>query len=60
LGRLIKIPVVFVHIVEGYAGNVKEAARRETCADTFYDTFKNDRQYFVKFRDESRWASDAS
>jgi hypothetical protein len=22
-----------------YAGNVKEAARRETCAETFYDAF---------------------
>jgi hypothetical protein len=22
-----------------YAGNVKAAARRETCADTFYDAF---------------------
>jgi hypothetical protein len=22
-----------------YAGNVKKAARRETCAETFYDTF---------------------
>jgi hypothetical protein len=22
-----------------YAGNIKEAARRETCAETFYDVF---------------------
>jgi hypothetical protein len=35
----------FVSAVEGYggstayAGNVKKAARRETCAETFYDTF---------------------
>jgi hypothetical protein len=32
-------------VVEGYrgstayAGNVKKAARRETCAETFYDAF---------------------
>jgi hypothetical protein len=34
-----------INSVEGYggstayAGNVKEAARRETCAETFYDAF---------------------
>jgi hypothetical protein len=36
---------LFVTTVEGYggstayAGNVKKAARRETCAETFYDAF---------------------
>jgi hypothetical protein len=38
-------PRISGKIVEGYggstayAGNVKEAARRETCAETFYDAF---------------------
>jgi hypothetical protein len=36
---------IFHRAVEGYrgstayAGNVKKAARRETCAETFYDAF---------------------
>jgi hypothetical protein len=39
------LPCVLCEPVEGYggctayAGNVKEAARRETCAETFYDAF---------------------